>query len=164
MPAHDSLDVWTEILHLDGFRVVHVHQDTPRDAVRLTVIPTTRAGVCPHCQRPSATIHRRHTSDPIRDRSRPFCAQPKAARACSEGLSQNESPAENSAFGRQPLGLGLRSSRIDWAGTFNFSFRSSLLKQLSPACRQRSISAMMLASVNVFKYTRSDSKTLTIIV
>lgn len=67
MPAHDALDVWTAILQLDGFRVVHVQHDTPSDAVRLTVIPTTRVGICPHCQRASATVHRRHTSDPIRD-------------------------------------------------------------------------------------------------
>jgi transposase len=67
MLANDSLDFWTEILRLDGFRVAHVRQDTPADPVRLTVIPTTPLGLCPHCQRASDAIHRRRDSDPVKD-------------------------------------------------------------------------------------------------
>jgi transposase len=67
MRGSDALDFWTEILHLDGFRVAHVRQDRPTDPVRLTVIPTMPLGLCPHCQRATDTVHRRHDSDPIKD-------------------------------------------------------------------------------------------------
>jgi transposase len=67
MSASDSLEFWTEILQLKGFCVAHVRRDTPTDPVRLTVIPTLPLGLCPHCQRASDTIHRRHDSDPVKD-------------------------------------------------------------------------------------------------
>jgi transposase len=67
MSADKSLDFWTEILHLDGFRVVHVRHDTPTDPVRLTVVATATAGVCPKCQRASVTVHRRQESDLVQD-------------------------------------------------------------------------------------------------
>jgi len=61
------LQTWTEILHLDDFRVVHVRRDTPTDPLRLTVAPTDDVGLCPHCHRPSATINRRWEADRVRD-------------------------------------------------------------------------------------------------
>jgi transposase len=67
MPASASLDFWTEILHLDGFRVAHVSRGTPADPVRLTVIPTLPLGLCPHCRRATDTVHRRHDSGPVKD-------------------------------------------------------------------------------------------------
>ncbi len=67
MSEQDQLDFWTELLHLEGFRVVHVRIDTPADPLRLTVIPTTPLGLCPHCQRTCDAIHRRHESGPVRD-------------------------------------------------------------------------------------------------
>ena len=54
MTEHDQLDFWTQLLRLDGFRVVHLHQDTPADPVRLTVIPTTPLAGQPHGIFPSA--------------------------------------------------------------------------------------------------------------
>jgi transposase len=67
MSAGDPLDFWTEILRLDGFRVAHVRHDTPTDPVRLTLVPTLPLGLCPHCQRATDTIHRRHDSEPVKD-------------------------------------------------------------------------------------------------
>lgn len=67
MTENEQLDFWTRLLRLDGFRVAHVRQDTPTDPVRLTVLPTTPLGLCPHCRRACDTIHRRWQSDPIRD-------------------------------------------------------------------------------------------------
>jgi len=67
MTEQEQLDFWTQLLRLDGFRVAHVCHDTPSDPVRLTVIPNTPLGLCPHCRRACDTIHRRRESDPVRD-------------------------------------------------------------------------------------------------
>ncbi len=67
MTEKEQLDFWTQLLRLDGFRVAHVRRDTPTDPVRLTVVPNTPLGLCPHCHRACDTIHRRWESDPVRD-------------------------------------------------------------------------------------------------
>jgi transposase len=67
MTENDQLDFWTQLLHLDGFRVAHVRKDTPDDSLRLTVIPSTPLGICPHCHRACDAIHRRWESDPVKD-------------------------------------------------------------------------------------------------
>jgi transposase len=67
MSENDQLDFWTQLLHLDGFRVAHVRRDTPADPIRLTVIPVTHLGLCPHCHRTCDTINRRWESDPVKD-------------------------------------------------------------------------------------------------
>ncbi len=67
MSQSDPLSTWTDILHLDGFRVVHVRRDTPADPLHFTVVPTDDVVLCPHCHRPSATINRRWESEPVRD-------------------------------------------------------------------------------------------------
>ena len=67
MNLNDQLQVWTQLLRLEGFQVVHLRHDTPSDPVRLTLIPTTPVGVCPHCHRCCDTIHRRSETDPVRD-------------------------------------------------------------------------------------------------
>lgn len=67
MTENDLLSFWTNFLRLDGFRVVHVSTDRPTDPVRLTVIPTTSVALCPHCQRPCDTIHRRYQAEPVKD-------------------------------------------------------------------------------------------------
>src|SRR6266581_1385346 len=69
MSDNDLLDFWTQTLRLDGFRVAHVRTDTPADPIRLTVIPSTPLGLCPHCHRACDTIHRRWESDPVKDLS-----------------------------------------------------------------------------------------------
>src|SRR5438552_17409413 len=67
MSENDQLDFWTQTLRLDGFRVAHVRKDTPADPIRLTVIPSTPLGLCPHCHRACDAIHRRAESHPVRD-------------------------------------------------------------------------------------------------
>lgn len=67
MTENDQLDFWTQLLHLDGFRVAHIRKDTLADPVRLTVIPSTPLGMCPNCHRACDAIHRRWESDPVKD-------------------------------------------------------------------------------------------------
>jgi transposase len=67
MTEKDHLEFWTRLLHLESFQVVHVRTDTPADPIRLTVTPNVPLGVCPHCHRSCATVHRRSESDPVRD-------------------------------------------------------------------------------------------------
>lgn len=74
MNEKEQHQFWTQLLHLDGFQVVHVRQDTPADPVRLTLIPTIPLGLCPQCHRSCDAIHRRSESHPVRDLS--FGPQP----------------------------------------------------------------------------------------
>ena len=67
MNENDQLHYWTQLLRLDGFQVVHLRHDTPADPIRLTLIPTTALGVCPHCHHCCDAIHRRSESDRVRD-------------------------------------------------------------------------------------------------
>ena len=67
MAIVDSLEFWSEVLQLKGFQVAHVQRTTPTEPMRLTVIPVTPLGLCPHCQRASDLIHKRSDSDPIKD-------------------------------------------------------------------------------------------------
>src|SRR6202162_446988 len=67
MTEKDQLEFWTQLLHLDGFQVVHVRKDTPADPIRLTLTPNLPLGVCPECHRSCATIHRHSESEPVRD-------------------------------------------------------------------------------------------------
>jgi transposase len=67
MNEKEQLQFWTQLLHLDGFQVVHVRQDTPADPIRLTLLPNLPLGVCPSCHRSCDTIHRRSESNPVRD-------------------------------------------------------------------------------------------------
>jgi transposase len=69
MNEKEQLQFWTQLLHLDGFQVVHIRQDTPADPIRLTLIPTVPLGVCPQCHRSCDTIHRRSDSHAVRDLS-----------------------------------------------------------------------------------------------
>jgi transposase len=67
MSEQASLTWWTKQLRLDGYQVVSERRDTPSDPVRLTLLATSEVALCPHCSRPTATVHRRLDSDPIRD-------------------------------------------------------------------------------------------------
>jgi transposase len=67
MTENDQLNFWTQLLRLDGFRVVHIRKDIPTDPIRLTVIPSIPLGLCPHCHRVCDTIHRRWESDRVKD-------------------------------------------------------------------------------------------------
>jgi transposase len=59
--------LWNKQLRLDGYKVVSECRETPRDPVRLTLAATSEVALCPHCSRPTASVHRRIDSDPIRD-------------------------------------------------------------------------------------------------
>ncbi len=67
MSEQASLSWWTKQLRLEGYQVVSVRRDTPADPVRLTISATLAVGLCPRCHRPTAEVHRRLDSDPIRD-------------------------------------------------------------------------------------------------
>jgi transposase len=67
MNQQDQLQFWTKLLHLDGFQVVNLRQDTPADPIRLTLLPTIQLGVCPQCHHCCDSIHRRCESGPVRD-------------------------------------------------------------------------------------------------
>ena len=73
MTENDRLDFWTELLHLDGFRVAHIRTDTASDPVVLTLIPSPPLGICPRCHRVCHAIHGRRDSQPIKDLS--VCGQ-----------------------------------------------------------------------------------------
>src|SRR5262245_12663966 len=84
-------------------------------------------------------------------------------RSAQRAAKGRKGPQRAARAGSQPSGTGSSVSRGDFVGAGSFSFFSILRKQLWPARRQRSISAVMLLSRNVGRYTRSDSSTLTII-
>ena len=67
MSDQASLDRWTTQVRLEGYRVVSERRDTPSDPVRLTLVATREVALCPHCSRPSDSVHRRTDSDPVRD-------------------------------------------------------------------------------------------------
>jgi len=66
MSEQASLNLWTKQVRLEGYKVVSERRDTPSDPVRLTVAATCEVALCPHCSRPSDSVHRRIDSDPIR--------------------------------------------------------------------------------------------------
>jgi transposase len=67
MNPQEQLQFWTQLLHLDGFQVVHLDRTTPADPIRLTLLPTIPLGVCPQCHHCCDAIHRRSESGPVRD-------------------------------------------------------------------------------------------------
>lgn len=67
MSVQASLDLWTKQVRLEGYKVVSERRDTLSDPVRLTLAATCEVALCPHCSRPSDSVHRRSDSDPIRD-------------------------------------------------------------------------------------------------
>jgi transposase len=60
------LEVWTEVLKLPAFQVVHSQEDSPGQ-ICFTVTPAHEAGVCPHCGRLSEDVHQRRTRERIKD-------------------------------------------------------------------------------------------------
>jgi transposase len=67
MSEIQRLTFWTMVLNLPDFQVVHEHCDTPSDPHRFTIAPCAQIAVCPHCGHACDTIHRRHSSKPIKD-------------------------------------------------------------------------------------------------
>ena len=52
-----DLQTVTRLLNLDGFEVVEAAADAKGKTHRLAVAPTTTAGLCPHCGRPTDERH-----------------------------------------------------------------------------------------------------------
>ena len=67
MSEQASLNLWTKQVRLEGYKVVSERRDTPSDPVCLTLVAVCEIALCPHCSRPSDSVHRRTDSDPIRD-------------------------------------------------------------------------------------------------
>ena len=59
--------VWTDLLHLPGFAVVHLEQDMAHQRYFITVVPERSIGVCPQCHRACDTIKQRRSRDRILD-------------------------------------------------------------------------------------------------
>ena len=59
--------VWTDLLQLPGFAVVHLEQDTAQQRYFITVVPEHPIGVCPQCHRTCDTIKQRRNRDRILD-------------------------------------------------------------------------------------------------
>lgn len=59
--------LWTDILQLPGFVVVHWDDDRAQQRYFITVVPEHALGVCPQCQRTSETIKQRRTRERILD-------------------------------------------------------------------------------------------------
>lgn len=65
----NSLQVWTDLLALPDYDVVHCQAEAERRHYRLTVAPRHRVGVCPDCAKVTETIHQTRNRDRIRDLS-----------------------------------------------------------------------------------------------
>jgi transposase len=67
MTGGSVLKVWTDILQLPGFAVVHVQEDVPAKRYVMTIVPEHAIGVCPHCGKTTQTIKQHRTRDGILD-------------------------------------------------------------------------------------------------
>jgi transposase len=62
-----TLQVWTELLGLPAYDVVHCQAEADCHHYRLTVAPRHRVGVCPTCGKVTETVHQTRHRDRIRD-------------------------------------------------------------------------------------------------
>jgi len=67
MAGASVLKVWTDILQLPGFTVVHSHEDVAAKRYLMTVVPEQPVGVCPHCGQATQNIKQHRTRDGILD-------------------------------------------------------------------------------------------------
>jgi transposase len=67
MAGASVLKVWTDILQLPGFTVVHSHEDVAAKRYLMTVVPEQSVGVCPHCGQATQNIKQHRTRDGILD-------------------------------------------------------------------------------------------------
>jgi transposase len=64
-----TLQVWTDLLALPGYDVVHCQAEPDCRHYRLTVAPQQRVGVCPACGTVTDNVHQTRHRDRIRDLS-----------------------------------------------------------------------------------------------
>lgn len=62
-----TLQVWTALVQLANFIVVHVEEDSDQRCYRITVRPEQRIAVCPHCGKASEEVHQTRTREQIKD-------------------------------------------------------------------------------------------------
>jgi transposase len=67
MAGASVLKVWTEILQLPGFTVVHLEEDVAAKRYHMTVVPEHPIGVCPHCGQATQNIKQHRTRAGILD-------------------------------------------------------------------------------------------------
>jgi transposase len=60
---------WTSLLALPDYEVVYCLKESDLQRYRLTVAPTKRLGICPHCGRVSDSVHQTRTREHIKDLS-----------------------------------------------------------------------------------------------
>jgi transposase len=62
-----TLQVWTELLGLPAYVVLHCQAEPEQRRYQLTVGPKHRLGLCPHCGKTTETIHQTRTRERIKD-------------------------------------------------------------------------------------------------
>jgi transposase len=67
--ANPTFAFWTELLALPDYEVVYCQKESDLQRYRITVAPTHRLAVCPHCGKVSDTVHQTRTRDHIKDLS-----------------------------------------------------------------------------------------------
>jgi transposase len=60
MEDANGLELYTEILGLEGFEVVHSDREVEGQAWHLTIVPRMGVGLCPHCGHISEERHESH--------------------------------------------------------------------------------------------------------
>jgi transposase len=60
---------WTSLLSLPGYEVVFCQKESDLQRYRITVAPSQRLGVCPHCGHACDTVHQTRTRENIKDLS-----------------------------------------------------------------------------------------------
>jgi transposase len=65
--AEISLAVWTLLLRLPDYEVLHCQAESDLNLYRFTVGPRQRIAVCPHCGRSCDQVHQTRTRAPIKD-------------------------------------------------------------------------------------------------
>ena len=63
----ERLELWSEVLQLDEFEVVHQAENSETKSWQLTVVPKVAVAVCPHCGILSREIHQQRDREGIRD-------------------------------------------------------------------------------------------------
>lgn len=67
MVGTEFFKFWTNLLCLAMYEVAHVDEDKQSKRVSITVIPTQRVSVCPHCGRACNEVKQRRTRERIQD-------------------------------------------------------------------------------------------------
>ena len=67
MDGDNPLPLWTAVLKLPDFEVVHCQEGASPELLCFTVRPKHEVGICPHCGRLSGEVHQRRARERIKD-------------------------------------------------------------------------------------------------